>query len=75
MEVVCKGVGGISIDVGGISFPRVCCSYWACSPAADEFAQRDGFVDFADMLAWFKATHELPFCGYLITWEAIRGEQ
>ena len=35
----------------------------------DAFAQNDGFADFADMKAWFRETHGLPFIGQLIVWE------
>lgn len=32
------------------------------------FARRDGFESVADFLAFFRATHGLPFCGWLIEW-------
>lgn len=35
----------------------------------DDFARRDGFMDFDDMKAWFRETHGLPFIGQLIVWE------
>ena len=35
----------------------------------DEFAQRDGFADFADMTDWFREMHGLPFIGQLIVWK------
>jgi hypothetical protein len=34
----------------------------------DDFAQADGFTDFAAMQAWFKEMHGLPFEGVLIKW-------
>lgn len=34
----------------------------------DEFARADGFADFDDMKAWFRATHGLPFIGHLVRW-------
>jgi hypothetical protein len=34
----------------------------------DAFARADGFDSWADMVAWFKSTHGLPFHGHLITW-------
>lgn len=39
-------------------------------PSTDlnEFAQRDGFADFAAMKEWFRQTHGLPFFGQLIMW-------
>lgn len=34
----------------------------------EEIAKRDGFAGFADMLAWFREVHGLPFAGTLIRW-------
>ncbi len=34
----------------------------------DAFAKSDGFRDFDDMKSFFKDTHELPWCGELISW-------
>lgn len=36
--------------------------------SAEELARADGFVDRAEMIAWFKETHGLPFRGVLIQW-------
>lgn len=38
--------------------------------SADQMAVMDGFKDFAEMAAWFRETHGLPFKGILITWKA-----
>lgn len=36
----------------------------------DEFARRDGFMGWADMLAYYRIQKiKLPFCGVLIQWE------
>ncbi len=40
--------------------------------ARDTFARVDGFADFADMVAWFRAQHGLPFRGIVITWKNVR---
>lgn len=37
--------------------------------AVDLFAQRDGFKDFDDMIAWFEKNHQLPFYGQVIRWQ------
>jgi len=36
-----------------------------------DFAKRDGFLDWAEMEAWFRRTHGLPFRGLLIQWEGV----
>lgn len=35
----------------------------------DGFARQDGFEDWADMVRWFRETHDLPFSGILIDWK------
>lgn len=35
---------------------------------ADDFARRDGFDDYAAMVAFFESAHGLPFTGLLISW-------
>lgn len=37
----------------------------------ETLARNDGFEDAADMLAWFKLTHGLPFEGFLIAWREV----
>jgi hypothetical protein len=36
--------------------------------AANDFARRDGFADYSEMLDWFENVHGLPFAGVLIRW-------
>lgn len=36
--------------------------------ALDCFAQRDGFKDFKEMVAWLEKVHHLPFYGQIIRW-------
>jgi hypothetical protein len=36
----------------------------------DTFAWHDGFYRWEEMIAWFNATHGLPFHGDLIIWES-----
>lgn len=35
----------------------------------EEFAHHDGFLDFAEMVEWFRQTHDLPFEGIVIHWQ------
>lgn len=49
--------GGIKID----GVPKYCS--WVI-----DFAVRDGFKDFGEMLSWFICTHGLPFTGIVIKW-------
>lgn len=35
----------------------------------EDFARADGFRDFAQLAAWFRQTHDLPFEGILIRWQ------
>jgi hypothetical protein len=37
----------------------------------DDFAQRDGFRDFDEMVAWLTETHGMPFEGQLIMWDLL----
>lgn len=37
-----------------------------------ELSRRDGFEDFAQLLAFFRETHGLPFTGKLIGWTDLR---
>ena len=34
----------------------------------EAFARADGFADLAEMLAWFRDMHDLPFTGIVIDW-------
>lgn len=34
----------------------------------ETLAEQDGFSSFKEMAEFFRKTHGLPFCGYLITW-------
>jgi hypothetical protein len=34
----------------------------------DSFAQNDGFNSWAELVAWFKQEHGLPFAGIVIYW-------
>lgn len=40
------------------------------SEEREEFARADGFPDFEALAAWFRETHDLPFHGILIRWDA-----
>lgn len=73
-RAVCTGVfkvvlwpdryGVISPD-GGKTWP-----FDALPP--DEFAQRDGFKDYAEMYAWFKAAYgREEFRGFLTMWQPL----
>jgi len=37
-------------------------------PKRDKLARADGFEHYAEMEAWFEATHTMPFSGQLIRW-------
>lgn len=37
--------------------------------ALEEFAKADGFGSWAELVAWFKATHALPFHGIALYWK------
>lgn len=43
--------------------------------AADDVANRDGFKDFADMAAWFRANHGLPYRGERIRMADVRATE
>jgi len=71
-KVVCAAITPVEIGVGGIAFAdRV---MLVDSPAADAFAQADGFVDFGEMALWFGITHGLPFKGVVIEWPNARNQ-
>ncbi len=42
--------------------------YWQGAASRESFARADGFPNYADMVAWFKQTHGLPFEGVVIYW-------
>lgn len=63
---MCENVRPIKITEGVV----FCDDGWIRTPEQLEaFARADGFMDWADMLAWFKKTHGLPFSGHLIEWK------
>jgi hypothetical protein len=39
---------------------------------ADDFARRDGFADYTDMVRWFEATYDSPyFQGFVHVWARV----
>lgn len=50
---ICTAVGPIFLD---------------CDCTDERLAAADGFATAAEMVAWFAATHRLPFSGILIQW-------
>ncbi|HLP01589.1 MAG TPA: hypothetical protein VK163_06160 [Opitutaceae bacterium] len=44
------------------------CGRYLSTVEMDAFARADGFADLAEMLAWFRAEHALPFTGIVIDW-------
>lgn len=65
-DTTCWLVQDIEIGVGGIVLDG-----WVMlieSPAADDFAEDDGFLDSRDMIEWFDITYDLPFKGEVIYW-------
>lgn len=67
-EAHCWGSEAIWVTSAGVH--RIGCVYSISSDMdwLDDFARRDGFHTFAEMAAWFKETHGLPFRGVLIEW-------
>lgn len=53
-----NAVGSFYIDGGKVGKGR-----------RDAVARADGFTDAASMVAWFIATHGLPFAGFITEWE------
>jgi hypothetical protein len=61
-EVVCKSVAAVCVDHGsGVKVDGK-------SVGEEEFAQKDGFKNFCELLVWLDTTHGLPFHGDLISW-------
>jgi hypothetical protein len=60
-EVVCKSVAPVCVDAVGVTVD-------GRHVDEEEFARKDGFEDFSDLLRWTAATHRLPFHGELISW-------
>ena len=55
------------IDVSGFWYEGE--TYEVTYPGTlDDYARRDGFADWCDLLGWFEHTHGLPFEGQLIGW-------
>jgi len=61
MDVPCRSVGPITISDDGIE-------RYGLYSEPDAVARGEGFVDWADMLIWFKANKTLPYEGWLIQW-------
>lgn len=74
-RAICRSVERIKIDVdgGSIHYPR-----WAETFSGDDdldaFARRDGFADWADMQAFWRAEHPSisVFDGVLIEWSPLQ---
>lgn len=62
---VVTDVTPIGISRGGVTLAADILDTFADN---DAFARADGFRDWADLIAWFSATHSLPFEGVLIRW-------
>lgn len=61
-DVVCKSVAAVCVDKReGVTVDGVLVD-------PEEFARKDGFEDFLELLIWTDATHGLPFSGDIISW-------
>lgn len=61
-EVVCKSVAPVCVDkCNGVTVSNALVD-------PEEFARKDGFMDFLELLTWTDATYGLPFYGELISW-------
>ncbi len=58
---LCKTVQAVRISMHGIEVE-------GCETNRDRMAVADGFQGWREMRDWFKKTHGLPFCGFLISW-------
>ncbi|HUX43576.1 MAG TPA: hypothetical protein VMV57_02390 [Terracidiphilus sp.] len=68
LETICTRVDRVVIDRDGVSVPG-----WTVG-CQNDFAKRDGFVDFGEMVLWFGIHHALPFVGYRIQWPNGKAE-
>lgn len=58
------------VDYVGIRPEYMTVGDTAKHPSADEFARRDGFADYNDMVRWFNETYGSPyFTGYVHVWK------
>lgn len=76
-EVICTSVEPITIFDSGearIKYTGSRSLQWKYRPCLvfHQIAVADGFGCYAEMLAWFKKTHGLPFEGLLIKWGEIQ---
>lgn len=57
------------LKVGGkVKLKAIGHVHWLTEEERDYVARMDGFSEAAEMFAWFKKTHGLPFKGQLIKW-------
>lgn len=73
-EGVITAVAAVVVDEAGIGLWETggkAVFYRLNRQAAEAFAVADGFPGLAEMLAWFEATHGLPFEGVMIKWELV----
>ncbi|MDD4888670.1 MAG: hypothetical protein PHU85_01975 [Phycisphaerae bacterium] len=64
----CTGVEDILIGGGPYYGEILMHGRWLTSEERGALARKDGFACATEMIAWFKATHGLPFHGHVIRW-------
>ena len=68
-DAVCVSVLKFRIDHNPLTgASRIYAGRWLDGPHRAAMAAADGFADIDEMIAWFEATHSLPFAGWLIEW-------
>ena len=63
----CRKTYGIDIDAHGLLWLNGG-TVLLSAESHERFARTDGFKNHAEMTAWFKETHGLPFKGVVISW-------
>ncbi len=73
LDAKCLAVDSVSITRSGPFFGKP--GWWPSDK--NEFAQRDGFINYTEMYAWFKAEYDFEddpdfiFNGYVTMWSAL----
>jgi hypothetical protein len=67
-EAMCSAVRVIDIETDRIIVAGDVARLGVDAVYVEALAQQEGFADAEEMVAWFEATHGLPFSGLLIEW-------
>lgn len=69
-EAPCTAVRVIDIEADRIMVAGEVVRLGVDAVYAEALARQEGFADAEEMVAWFEASHGLPFSGLLIEWGA-----